>query len=261
MMRISQQWSELGPEQRLGARASWLRTYRCGFPRRLMIVAAIVAALGAMVSAMAANDDPQYLAPLRFSIPSQPLASALQAYSTATGVQLLYESGVANGRYSTGVEGDMTRDAALRILLSETDLTIHYARVNSVTLAPALSNPDDPPAALFNKADLILEPLRIRRPTDRNDGSQLQAYNGIIRADIQQALRKDAKTRSGSYSAGIKLWIDGPRTVQKTELFRSSGDQERDDAISRLLDGLQISQAPPANTPQPVTIIINVRSM
>ena len=260
-MRISQQWSELGPERRLGARASWLRAYGLGFPRRLMIVASMVAALGAMVSAMAANDDPQYLAPLRFNIPSQPLASALQAYSTATGVQLLYESGAASGRYSIGVEGEMTRDAALRILLSETDLTIHYTRVNSVTLAPAVSDPDNPPAALFNKADLILEPLRVRRPTDRNDASQLQAYNGIIKADIQQALRKDAKTRSGSYSAGIKLWIDGPRTVQKTELFRSSGDQERDDAISRLLDGLQISQAPPVNTPQPVTIIINVRSM
>lgn len=261
MMRISLQWSELEPGQRLGARVLWLRAYRRGLPRRLVIVAAIVAALGAMVSAMAASDDPQYLAPLRFNIPSQPLASALQAYSTATGVQLLYESSVANGRYSIGVEGDMTRDAALRILLSGTDLTVHYTRVNSVTLAPAWSDPDNPPAALFNKADLILEPLRVRRPTDRNDASQLQAYNGIIRADIQQALRKDAKTRSGSYSAGIKLWIDGPRTVQKTELFRSSGDQERDDAISRLLDGLQISQAPPANTPQPVTIIINVRSM
>lgn len=261
MMRISQQWSELGPERRLGARASWLRACRRGFPRRLMVVAAIVAALGAMVSAMAASDDPQYLAPLRFNIPSQPLASALQAYSTATGVQLLYESGVANGRYSIGVEGNMTRDAALRILLSETDLTIHYTRVNSVTLAPVSAQSDNPPAAVFARTDLSLETLRVRRPVEGSDPSQLRAYTGVIQSDIQQALRKDNRTRSGSYSAGVKLWIDGPRTVRKAELFRSSGDQERDDTISRLLDGLLISQAPPANTPQPVMVMINVRSM
>jgi hypothetical protein len=47
--------------------------------------------------------------------------------------------------------------------------------------------------------------------------------------------------------------------VKRTELFRSSGDQERDDAIGRLLDGLQVSQAPPANTPQPVMVMITVR--
>jgi hypothetical protein len=260
-MRISQRWDDPAQERGLGVTASWSRGFSREFPRRLMIVAAIIAVLGAMVSAMAASDDPQYLAPLRFDIPSQPLASALQAYSTATGVQLLYESSVANGRFSTGVEGDMTRDAALRILLSETDLSIHYTRVNSATLAPLSAQSDNPPPAVFAKADLSLETLRVRRPVEGSDPSQLRAYTGIIQSDIQQALRKDNKTRSGSYSAGVKLWIDGPRTVRKAELFRSSGDQERDDTISRLLDGLLISQAPPANTPQPVMVMINVRSM
>jgi len=42
-------------------------------------------------------------------------------------------------------------------------------------------------------------------------------------------------------------------------LFRSSGDQERDETIARVLDGMQVSQAPPANTPQPVMVMITVR--
>jgi hypothetical protein len=224
-------------------------------------IAVMALVLGAMVTAMAAGDDPEYLAPLTFNIPSQPLATALQAYSAVTGVQLLYESSAGIGRVSTKVEGAFTRDTALRMLLTDTDLTVHYTRANSITLALASADADNPPAAVFAKADLSLETLRVRDPVDRGDPAQLRAYTNIIQSDIQQALKKDGRTRNGTYNAGIKLWIDGPRTVKRTELFRSSGDLDRDEVISRLLDGLQISQAPPANTPQPVLIMITVRSM
>lgn len=227
------------------------------------MLGAVIAAMatGAMVPAIVAAEERQYLAALNFDIPSQPLASALQAYSKITGVQLLYESSNSIGRMSTKVVGQLSRDAALRELLADTDLTIHYTRANAITLAPASADLDGPPSAVFAKADLTLDTLRVRPSAERSDPSELRAYAGVIQSDIQQALKKDAKTRNGSYSAGIKLWIDGPRTVRRTELFRSSGDQDRDVVISRLLDGLQISQAPPANTPQPVMVMITVRSM
>lgn len=225
----------------------------------LRIVAVLLLACGAMMSAMAAGDERPALAPMPFNIPSQPLAAALQTYSRVTGVQLLYESSAASGLMSAAVAGAFSRDTALRVLLGNTDLVIRYTRANSVTLVPASADPDLPPAAVFETADLMLEPLRVRSSRETADASQLQAYSGVITADIQQALRKDARTRSGSYSAGIKLWIDGPRTVRRTELFRSSGDSDRDETIARVLDGLQVSQAPPANMPQPVLLMITVR--
>ncbi len=258
-MRISQSLSDLNPGW--GFVASALRAGRAGTvlrSRAVMMVAAIVA-LGAMVSAIAASDDARQFVPMKFNIPSQPLAAALQTYSKVTGVQLLYESGSGGTRPSTPVEGEFTRDSALRILLSETDLVIRYTRANSITLVPASADPDAPPEAVFGEADLTLNTLLIRRQRPSTDPSQLRTYSGIIQSDIQQALRKDAKTRNGVYSAGIKLWIDNPRTVRKTELFRSSGDHDRDETIARVLDGLQVSQAPPANTPQPVMLMITVR--
>lgn len=213
-----------------------------------------------MVSAIAAGDDPRQYVPIKFQIPGQPLAAALQAYSKITGMQLLYESGAAGDRLSVPVEGEYTRDTALRMLLADTDLVIRYTRSNSITLVPASADPDAPPEAVFGgQVDLTLDTLVVRRQRPSSDPSQLRAYSGIIQSDIQHALRKEAKTRSGAYSAGIKLWIDNPRTVRKTELFRSSGDQERDETIARVLDGLQVSQAPPANTPQPVMVMITVR--
>src|SRR5262245_42576885 len=58
---------------------------------------------------------------IAFDIPRQPLAGALQAYGQATGIQVLYESNSALGRTSVAVEGKFTADAALSLLLKETE--------------------------------------------------------------------------------------------------------------------------------------------
>lgn len=259
-MRLSQRLDDLNSGWAFDVRAWGLGRLRSASRIRALLVAVVVLAGGAMVSAIAAGDDPRQYVPIKFQIPGQPLAAALQAYSKITGMQLLYESGAAGDRLSVAVDGEYTRDAALRLLLANTDLVIRYTRSNSITLVPASADPDAPPEAVFGgQVDLTLDTLVVRRQRPSSDPSQLRAYSGIIQSDIQHALRKEAKTRSGAYSAGIKLWIDNPRTVRKTELFRSSGDQERDETIARVLDGLQVSQAPPANTPQPVMVMITVR--
>lgn len=259
-MRLSQRLDDLNSGWAFDARAWGLGRPRSVSRIRALLVAVVVLAGCAMVSAIAAGDDPRQYVPIKFQIPGQPLAAALQAYSKVTGMQLLYESGAAGDRLSVAVDGEYTRDAALRLLLANTDLVIRYTRSNSITLVPASADPDAPPEAVFGEhVDLTLDTLVVRRQRPTGDPSQLRAYSGIIQSDIQHALRKDAKTRNGTYSAGIKLWIDNPRTVRKTELFRSSGDQERDETIARVLDGMQVSQAPPANTPQPVMVMITVR--
>jgi protein TonB len=89
----------------------------------------------------------------------------------------------------------------------------------------------------------------------------LHPYAGIIQADIQQTLTKNEKTRRGTYNVGVKLWIAAPGTVQRAELFRGSGDRDKDVAISQVLEGLVVSQAPPAHTPRPVIVIITVRPL
>ena len=228
------------------------------------LISAIGAALvvSGICGAVAANRDAEHQAPLlTFNIRSQPLATALQAYSQATGVQVLYESSVAVGMYSAGVEGEFTHDAALRALLQGTELTVRYTQANSVTLAPVrISNADDPPAGPLSSVDLTLDTLRVHGAAETRS-SELRTYAGIIQADIQQALKKNEKTRKGSYSVGVKLWIAAPRTVQRAELFRRSGDRDKDVAISQALEGLIVSQAPPANTPQPVIVMITVRPL
>jgi hypothetical protein len=216
----------------------------------------------AVGAATAENDDVNQFGELTFHIPSQPLLSALQFYSHVTGVQVLYESSSAEGRRSVSVDGAYTRDAALRLLLSDSDLIIHYTRTDAITLAPASAqNSDVPPVGALRTADLVLETVHVQAPAEHDDLTRLRDYSRALEADIQQALKRNPRTKLGNYNVGIRLWIDQSRTITRAELFRSSGDNERDAAIAGTLDGLVIREASPANTPQPVALMISVRSL
>jgi hypothetical protein len=201
--------------------------------------------------------------PMTFHIPSQPLSAALQAYGQTTGVQVLYESNSALGKTSVAVEGSFAPQAALRLLLAATDLKVRYIRPDAITLAPpdAENVAVAPGSSLVGAADLSLGTLRVRGSTDGDETARLNQYSERVQLDIQNALRKDASTRDGSYRAVLDLWIDPARRIERTDLFRSTGDRERDAAIAVALRGVAIGSPAPANAPRPVRISIVVRSL
>jgi outer membrane biosynthesis protein TonB len=199
---------------------------------------------------------------VRYDISSQPLASALEAYSAASGVQVLYDSRLASGRRSTAVEGLFTPEAALQILLIGTELTVHYTDANDVVLAPIFA--DKTAASLPPSVSgpvLSLDTLRVEGPAKGDEQSRYRAYAGVVQADIQNALQKNARTEAGSYRIGIKLWVAQSGSVERSEVFRSTGDQARDAAINRLVQQVTISRTPPAGMPQPVRILIVARAL
>lgn len=195
-----------------------------------------------------------------FDIPSQALATALQAYCNAAGVQILYESYAAIGYTSKPVRGTFTRETALELMLSGTDLVARFTSSNAATIAPPprdeLSLPPPHPLA---GADLALGTLQVTETT--SESRQLKSFTNAIQTDIQSALQKNSRLRGADYRVELKIWLDGFKTIEKAELLRSTGDQERDTAISGTLQGLVISEATPANTPQPIRIMIVSRSL
>jgi hypothetical protein len=112
------------------------------------LIACSAAALACVAVANAEGPQPVGSdAPVIFRIPAQPLATALQAYGQRAGVQVLYESDSAVGRQSMAVEGEFTRNQALELLLSGTNLEVHYTRSDAITLVPrGVRGKDDPPA-------------------------------------------------------------------------------------------------------------------
>lgn len=103
-------------------------------------------------------------------------------------------------------------------------------------------------------ADLQLEMLHVSGG-ERTDGALLREFSEAAQADIEAALRKNARTRTGNYRAHVRLWVDPSRTVRKVELAQSTGDAERDARITDILQGLVLRRTPPANAPQPVRVV------
>jgi hypothetical protein len=201
-----------------------------------------------------------------YHIPSQPLDLALQVFSRASGVQVLYESELAAGRRSTPVEGRLSGEAALRGLLAGSDLVVHTISPDAITLSrhsdsPAEGGRDTPPGHPLAGVDLTLGTLRVMAPPEAGEDAALRDFNQALQADIQNALKKNARTRTGNYRVAVKLWIDPARILQKTELLESTGDAQRDTDISNVLRGLVVSRAAPANTRQPVRVVIVVKTL
>jgi hypothetical protein len=196
-----------------------------------------------------------------FQIPSQPLASALEAYARNSGIEVLYESSIVAALQSSSVDGTYTPDMALQILLSGTDLKIHYARQNAITLSLPREDVSLPPASPLKSADLSLDTLSVKGGPEQADAEHLREFSEAIQSDLAKALRDNARTRSGSYRVNVDLWVDATRKIRSATLLQSTGDATRDASIPSVLEGLTLSRAPPANTPQPVKVVITVRSL
>lgn len=96
-------------------------------------------ALGATLTALPAAA--QQMAPAdaaaTFSLPAQPLRSALDAFSRQTGWQIGYPGTLTDGRTSRPVGGSMPPARALETLLAGTGVTYRLTGPATATLAPA----------------------------------------------------------------------------------------------------------------------------
>ncbi len=74
-----------------------------------------------MFPAPAPAQSPAQTQTQRFSIPPGGLAQALNLYARQVGVELIYRSDEVGAVRSRGVTGTMSREAALKALLADTD--------------------------------------------------------------------------------------------------------------------------------------------
>jgi hypothetical protein len=177
---------------------------------------------------------------LTFEIAAQPLAQALDAYARATGMAALADQELIAGRRSASVKGRLTPDQALRILLAGSGLSASYASGAAFTLQPT------------NEAT-------VTEQTTSQTGDGLGRGRQIYFADLQDALTRvlcrDPETRPGRYRLGLQLWIGANGRVLASHLLDSTGDDRRDAVVTELLGAATVA-APPAELPEPVTIVL-----
>ena len=195
----------------------------------------------ATVHAEAGTALPSVSRQFAFDIPAQPLATALEAYSSVTGIETLYDSTVARERLSAAVRGSFTAAHALRALLSGTSLTVRSIAHDAVTI-------EQPPASV--------QPAAGPDPDNSVHGS----YYSLIQAGLQRAFCKDDQLRPGAYRAVLKFTIAQNGVIHQPSLVGTTGNGDRDWMIARALDGMSIGSPPPADLQQPIMMVILPRS-
>lgn len=176
-----------------------------------------------------AHAEPRAIA---FDVPAQPLATAIERFSAATGQDFIYNSNLTQGRQSSAIRGEFTIEAALAKMLEHTGLSAQRMKNGLLALGPSAATLDE-----------------------HKSGTTAQFY-----AEIQSGLRAvmcaNQEARPGRYRLAMRLWIDTKGRLTRYEQVGSGGSREIDGAIRQAVSQLDLSVVPPADVEQPVVIVI-----
>jgi hypothetical protein len=179
---------------------------------------------------------------VEFDIPAQPLGSALSAYGAATRIQLFVDTELTAGRRSAALKGVFSVESALESLLAGTGLAARAIGDQGFTFvslpsAQAGGGPSVPGA---------ISPTVLR----------FNSYSAAIQDAMRGVLCRHEEARPGPYRTLIRLWIGVSGVVTRTEFITSTGDSTRDGMLSGAFQGLAVGTPPPADLPQPVTLLV-----
>lgn len=180
-----------------------------------------------------------------FDIPVQPLTSALDAFSAATGATAVYSGNLTAGLLSHGLKGRLTPREALAEMLRDTGLVADYTASDAfVVLAGA------PDAIVVRTASAIASAA-----LSQQDASE-RRYSGLLQETINRALCARPETRPGTYRAALRFWVSPAGAVTHFRLLNQTGDDKRDAAIIAAAGRASIGEAPPARMAQPFTMVV-----
>jgi TonB family protein len=200
---------------------------------------------------------------VRFSIAPQPLGQAIEAYSVASGVTVLYEQPATAQIKSPGVSGVFSAQAALQALLVGTGLTVRFTDAHDAVLMPLASVNQTAPSTEPPPTDgptLTLDTLHVEAPPRRLAQWVYDQYARVVQADIERAISRSINAPHTSYRVVLELWIDGSGKVDHARLLGSTGQPQLDLALSRVVSATVLDRAPPAGLLQPVSVEVRMRA-
>ena len=152
------------------SRFAWLPAYGC------LTWLCAAASIGAMPSYAAAQP-----ATLRFSIPAQPLASALIAFGKQANVQVLTAGRTIGTLRSADVSGTLTADAALTRLLQGTGAVYAFVDARTVVITPRETQASNKPLPKPVPVATLLPPIQAIGLVGRDVGFMADVSSGPTR--------------------------------------------------------------------------------
>ncbi len=196
-------------------------------------------ALGFCTLAAPARAEPP-VRPIAFAIAAQPLAQALAEYSLASGLTVLVDTVLTEGRQAPAVVGNYRPDEALRKLLAGSALAIRYASAQSFTLVAETA-----PAG--------------NRHTPQGRRLRDTQYAAVLQDAVKRALCAAAATRPGNYRALMQLWFDKAWHVSRVSWVARTGSSALDGQLEAALRGVAVGPMP-TGMAQPVTVLLEPAS-
>lgn len=158
------------------------------FQRTTLFVALVV-----LFSGFAHAADEQSL----FNIAAGPLQPALERLAAQSGLQLLYDPALLQGRTTRGIVGSMTSRKALAALLADTDITFNFTASDAVAL---LRRPK-PPLLIPSLGDYD-RPRTITISTNRTRADLYNAPRSVTATKVDESFL-DVPLASESLTAGV----------------------------------------------------------
>jgi TonB family protein len=84
-------------------------------------------------------------------------------------------------------------------------------------------------------------------------------FLGVVQAGLLDTLCRNAQTRPGPYEIAVRFTVGSSGEVLLTSLVSSTGDRERDAQIVAAMERLTLSEPPPTQLAQPITMVIAPR--
>lgn len=88
------------------------------------------------------------------------------------------------------------------------------------------------------------------------DKSMHRIYYGLIQAGLERAFCRNDQLRPGSYRAVLEFSVAANGQIHQPRLIGTTGNDDRDRMIARVLDGVSIGSSPPADLQQPIVMVI-----
>lgn len=96
-------------------------------------------------------------------------------------------------------------------------------------------------------------------PRGGNGGSKWGAFAFAVQNKVATALKSDDHTKKANLKVQVRIWSDSTGRITKSKLDTSTGDTKLDDAVQKVLNGIQLDQPPPAGMPMPIVMRLTAR--
>jgi hypothetical protein len=173
---------------------------------------------------------------IKLSIPAEPLSKALTAFSAATGFEVIVDGRQARHLESSPVAGELSPDAALRMLLVGTGLIMRDYAPGNVRLVASSATVDDPQFS----------------PATSPHASYFAALQQMV---LQTVCRVDIGLPESGRLA-VLLWLTPSGAVARVKLLHAFGERQRDAVLSAAFEVGDVGAPPPAGLKQPITLVV-----